>query len=84
MIKEAKEDNNNKIYIEVEVSKISNNDIKTVSNKNKDINDFFDENQERLYPIKDKVEGLDNYLEYLEKLDNELNEVKYEIEKTYK
>lgn len=81
MAKEAKEDYNNKIYREVEISNISSNEIKTVLNKKKDIYDFSDENQESLYPIKEKVEGLENYLEYLEKLDYELNEVKCDPEK---
>ena len=76
MTKVAKEDYINKIYNEVEISNTSKNEIKTVLNKKKDIYDFYDENQESLYPIKEKVEGLENYLEYLEKLEYELNEVK--------
>ncbi len=72
-----KKDNNNNIHTNQKKSKMSNDEKKTIFDKNKDINAIFDENQESLYPIIEKVEGLDNYLEYLKKLEYELNKEKY-------
>ncbi len=73
--------NNNKSFTDVGQSNIANNEINKVCNKHKDISAFFDENQENLYPIIEKVEGLENYLEYLEKLEYELNEKQYDVKK---
>jgi hypothetical protein len=75
MLREVKEDN--KIDTDLELSNTSNPEIGSACDKSDD-NDFsFDENQlESLYTIKETVEGLENYLEYLRKLEYELNGVK--------
>ena len=74
MIKVVKEDN--KLYTELEISKLPNDEKKTVYNIIKDINDLFYEYQENRYPIIEKV-----FKDYLEKIDNELNNVIDDVEK---
>jgi hypothetical protein len=75
MLREFNE--NNKIYTDLELSSTSNTEKKPVCDKSDDTDLSFDENQlESLYIIKETVEGLENYLEYIRKLEYELNEVK--------
>ena len=74
MINEVKEDN--KLYEGLEISKLPNDERKTVSDNIKDINDLFYEYQESSYPIIEK-----NFKDYFEKIDNEWKIFKDDVEK---
>lgn len=76
MIKEVKDDN--KLYERLEISKLPNDERKTVCDNIKDINDLFYEYQESRYPIIEKY-----FKDYLEKIDNEWNNVKDDVEKNF-
>ena len=71
MIKEINQKNQFEHFDELNPK---DNERITNDNKNEIIRDFIKENQENLYEIKESVEGLENYFEFLKELDSKLLE----------
>ena len=78
-----KEDKKNNIYEAQKQETIPNNEERTDINRNNDIIISFDEDQESFYQIRETVEGFEEYFEYLEKLDIELNKRKDYVKRYY-
>ena len=71
MIKEINQKNQFEHFDELNPK---DNERITNDNKNEIIRDFIKEIQENLYEIKESVEGLENYFEFLKELDSKLLE----------